>query len=83
MHPVSFSSVPKLSEDLLARIFAFYRQSQTAIKNQLNSLRIASVYGRVNAVEFSRKNWSGIGGKRRKLNRRGLKKKSASEASRG
>ena len=32
MHPVSFSSVPKLSEDLLARIFAFYRKSQTAIK---------------------------------------------------
>ena len=51
VHPVSFSNVPKLSEDLLATIFAFYCKSQIAIKKkQLNSLRIASVCGRVLAT---------------------------------
>ena len=51
VHTVSFSNVPKLSEDLLATIFAFYCKSQIAIKKkQLNSLRIASVCGRVLAT---------------------------------
>ena len=44
----------------------FIANHKQLLKNQLNSLRIASVYGRVNAVEFSRKNWSGIGGKKEK-----------------
>ena len=44
----------------------FIANHKQLLKNQLNSLRIASVYGRVNAVEFSRKNWSGIGSKKEK-----------------